>query len=173
MFKDGDHPILVDFGLSHVIDERASHALTMSGALIGTPAYMAPEQVLGDTRQIQPTTDVYGLGVTLYECLTRKRAFRAETLVAIYHKVLESDAPGVRSLDPEIPTDLALIVSTAMAKEPPERYSSTRALAEDLLRFLNGKKVRVRAPSLWLRTKRYCRRHPVASAFWPRCCFLC
>jgi serine/threonine protein kinase len=165
MFKDEDHPILVDFGLSHVIDERASHALTMSGALIGTPAYMAPEQVLGDTRQIQPTTDVYGLGVTLYECLTRKRAFRAETLVAIYHKVLESDAPGVRSLDPEIPTDLALIVSTAMAKEPPERYSSTRALAEDLLRFLNGKNVRVRAPSLWLRTKRYCRRHPVASAF--------
>ena len=163
MFTSAFEPKLLDFGLSHVLDDKASHELTLSGAIVGTPAYMAPEQIRGELALIRPMTDVYGIGVTLYESLSGKRPFEAPTREALYRKILESDAVPLRQLDSRIPKDLSLVVSTAMAREPAERYRNAELLASDLRRIVEGKAVRVRPPGLWTRTRRYARRHRVAS----------
>lgn len=135
---------VTDFGLARI---EGDEGLTMSGDLLGTLRYMSPEQALGKRVVIDQRTDVYSLGVSLYEMLTLRPAYdgadRAELLRQIS---FESPAP-LRKHDSTIPADLETIVLTAMAREPHRRYETAQELANDLQRFLDGKPIFARRPS--------------------------
>ncbi len=143
-------PRIVDFGLAF-LDQEAIH-LTHDGAIIGTPAYMSPEQAAGrdSAHPIDHRTDIYSLGVVLYELLTGAIPF-AGTRSEVLSRVIDSEPPSPRRLDPAVPRDLESICLKAMAKEPRHRYDSARELADDLRHFLEGEPVRARPISLWER----------------------
>jgi serine/threonine protein kinase len=145
---------VLDFGLAKL--DSDARGLTRTGDLLGTVRYMAPERFRGpcDAR-----SDVYGLGLTLYELLTLRPAFDGDPAQLI-HRVTHEEPPRPRSIDPRIPADLETIVQTAIARDPTRRYASAGALAEDLRRFLDDRPIRARragAPELaW----RWARRNP-------------
>ena len=117
-------PKITDFGLAKQLDEVGP---TLSGAIMGTPSYMAPEQASGLISQIGPGTDVYALGAILYECLTGKPPFRASTLLETLEQVRSQAPVAVRRLQPKVPQDLATICSKCLEKEPVRRYPAARA----------------------------------------------
>jgi serine/threonine protein kinase/formylglycine-generating enzyme required for sulfatase activity len=126
-------PYLVDFGLAR--DERDVH-LTMSGDIVGSPAYMSPEQVVGRRKRIDQRVDVYSLGVVLFELLVLRRPFEGRTSREILNAVLEKRPPSLRRLEPRVPVDLETICRRAMARRIDDRYRTIAALAADLERFL-------------------------------------
>ncbi|MCI0412247.1 serine/threonine protein kinase, partial [bacterium] len=138
-------PYVLDFGL---VREMNAGGLTLSGVLIGTPSYMSPEQARGQTRGVDSRTDVYSLGVTCYELLTKSLPFEAETTVDILLKLLNEDPASPRQKNPDIPADLEKIALKCLEKDPALRYHSALALAEDLGRFIEGEPIHARAPSL-------------------------
>jgi serine/threonine protein kinase len=160
LLADGTAKV-ADFGLAKHLNEPED--LTASGDVIGTPAYMAPEQALGTGRAIGPPTDLYALGVILYELLTGRPPFhgpsRLETLYQVVH--LEPLLPS--RLHPDVPTNLETICLKCLRKEPDLRYATARALAEDLGRFLSGEPVRARPYSAWERARKWVRRRPVVA----------
>jgi tetratricopeptide (TPR) repeat protein/tRNA A-37 threonylcarbamoyl transferase component Bud32 len=158
--KEG-HSWLVDFGLARI---DGTPGPTGSGPLLGSVAYIAPERFEGVT---DPRSDVYSLGVTLYEALTGKRPFEGGSEAETVHKILECDAIPPRRLDPGIPRDLETIVRKAMARELADRYPSAAALADDLRRFLDGRPVATRPVPPVERLVRWHRRSPVmATLLW-------
>ena len=131
------HPKVLDFGISKGTapgDSVGIGALTASGALIGTPYYLAPEQVV-DARAAGPASDQYALAVIVYECLTGERPFRGETLFVVFQKIVEGAVRPPRELRPEIPLGLEDVVLRAMLREPRERFDSVAAFARALLPF--------------------------------------
>jgi tRNA A-37 threonylcarbamoyl transferase component Bud32 len=154
-------PKITDFGLAKQLDDAEAH--TQSGAILGTPAYMAPEQASADKSAIGPLTDVYALGVILYELLTGQPPFRGGTL-EILEQVRYRDPPPPRRLQPRMPRDLETICLKALAKEPRGRYPSALALAQDLELFSAGESIRGRREGLSARLWRKVRRKPLASA---------
>ena len=144
-------PHLTDFGLARRNDEREI-TLTMDGQIVGTPAYMAPEQAAGDLARVDSRSDVYSLGVVLYELLTGGLPFRG-TMRMLLHQVQHEEPRPPRRLNDRIPRDLETVCLKAMAKDPRRRYPSAGALAEDLRRFLKGEAVQARpvgrAERLW------------------------
>jgi len=154
-------PKVTDFGLARVDD-----ALTLSrtGDFAGTPFYMSPEQVIGDRAATDFRSDVYSLGVTLYEALTLARPFDGETTQDVLKKILLEEPTDPRRLNARLPRDLALVCLKAMAKDRRQRYQSMAAFAGDLRRFLNGEAISARPPGLVTRFKGRARRHPVVSA---------
>jgi eukaryotic-like serine/threonine-protein kinase len=151
-------PKVTDFGLARC--QKSGAALTLTGVPVGTPSYMAPEQGQGRRDLIGPATDVYALGAILYELLTGRPPFRAETAAATLQQVLTEDAvPPVR-LNPRVPGDLETICLKCLHKEPRRRYSSAAALAEDLDRFLRGEAIAARPESPFERLARGIRRRP-------------
>ncbi len=168
VFPSGKHdgsPIikLCDFGLAKLLDEEMGQ--TKSGDLIGTPAYMAPEQVEGKLSEIDTRTDVYSLGALLFELLTGRPPFEGETRAAILLKVTHQDPPYVRTLRKDVPADLATIVAKCLSKSKDSRYASAFGLATDLNRFLDGLPILARPISVWEWAKRWVRRRPlIASA---------
>jgi tetratricopeptide (TPR) repeat protein/predicted Ser/Thr protein kinase len=150
-------PVVMDFGLAY--DASHGHGLTLSGALLGTPSYMAPEQARGDLSNIDRRSDVYSLGATLYELLVGTAPFTAPTLAGTLDKVLNEEPPSLHSRMPQIDRDLEIIVLKCLSKEPHQRYVSARALAEDLARFLDGEPIIGRRPSLVYRVRRMARKH--------------
>lgn len=150
-------PVVMDFGLAY--DASHGHGLTLSGALLGTPAYMAPEQARGDLSSIDRRSDVYSLGATLYELLVGTAPFSAPTLAGTLDKVLNEEPPSLHSRMPQIDRDLEIIVLKCLSKEPHQRYVSARALAEDLARYLDGETILGRRPSLQYRVRRVARKH--------------
>ncbi|WP_437971113.1 serine/threonine-protein kinase [Sorangium sp. So ce260] len=160
--EDGAYrPYLMDFGIAR---DAGESGLTLTGALLGTPAYMAPEQAAGRVRALDRRTDVYGLGATLYALLAGRPPFVGAAVMDVLRQVLEADAPPLRTLDRDIPRDLEAVVMRCLEKEPGARYESARALGEDLQRFLDGDPVLARRASLGRRLARLARRHRVAVA---------
>ena len=133
--EDGT-PKISDFGLAERIDTALKEK---SGTLLGTPPYMAPEQVSFSSQEVGPVTDVYALGATLYECLTGRPPFRAPTLMETLRQVLSSEPVSPRLLQPQVPRDLEAICLKCLHKDRARRYPSAAALADDLRRFLAGK----------------------------------
>jgi serine/threonine protein kinase len=160
-------PKITDFGLAKQMEEVARH--THSGAILGTPAYMAPEQAAGRTRDIGPDTDVYALGAILYECLAGRPPFRADTSLATLQQVLADDPVPPTRLQPGIPTDLETICLKCLHKEGHRRYAGAHDLAEDLRRWQAGEPIHARPVSLWERGVKWARRRPAAAALVAVC----
>jgi len=159
---DGEpHPFVLDFGIAR-IEEVAG--LTMTGQVIGTPGYLSPEQARGDLRAVDRRTDVFSLGVILYELLGEARPFKGDSNVEILLSLMAADPPALRSINPDVPRDLETVVMTCLEKEPERRYPSARALAEDLGRFLNGEPVEARPVGLGERLIRKARKNPFTAS---------
>ncbi len=155
-------PKITDFGLARRL-ERAS-GLTHTGVPMGTPSYMAPEQARGQARAIGTAADVYALGAILYELLTGRPPFRAETPTETVLQVIYHDPAPPSRLNARVPRELEMICLKCLHKEPERRYASAAALADDLKRFREGRPIRARPPSLVGRLWRWARRNPSAAA---------
>lgn len=154
---------LTDFGIARMLGDQAAR-LTRTGALLGTPAYMAPEQASGVVRSIGPTTDIYGCGALLYELLTGRPPFNSHDPFLIMLRVLSDEPVAPRQIQPRIPADLETITLKCLAKKPAHRYASSRALADDLNRFLRGEPVLARRTPWYRRVILWTRRHPAVTA---------
>lgn len=163
---DRDEPELVpricDFGLAKILDEDGDD--TCTGVPIGSPAYMAPEQASGRHRDICPATDVYALGVILYQVLVSRTPFQGETALETLRHISETDPPAPRTLRPGLPRDLNTICMKCLEKRPDRRYASGSELAEDLGRFLAGRPVKARHAPAWVRAEKWVRRSPASAA---------
>jgi tetratricopeptide (TPR) repeat protein/tRNA A-37 threonylcarbamoyl transferase component Bud32 len=138
-------PKIGDFGLVHL--EGTTMELTRAGATLGTPFYMAPEQVESRPGQITPRTDVYGLGAILYEILSGRAPHVGETLVEIYKKILQDDPVRIAAISPQTPPELEAIALKALSKDPAARYANGDEFADDLGRYLAGQPVKAKPPS--------------------------
>jgi serine/threonine protein kinase len=149
------------FGLART---AADHGLTMSGDVLGTLRYMSPGQALAKHGLVDHLTDVYSLGVTLYELLTGIPAVGGKDRQQILTAITFEEPRPPRQVDPAIPPDLETVVLKAVAKEPGERYATAQALAEDLRRFLHDEPIRARRATLPQRARKWARRHRAAVA---------
>ncbi|MGB3967792.1 MAG: serine/threonine-protein kinase, partial [Planctomycetota bacterium] len=168
MLRDGDGDgdgtpriAITDFGLAR---ETGTGSMTESGAIVGTPMYMAPEVVLGGTQVAGTLADVYSLGATLYALVTGRPPFDGPTAQSVLKAVTESaPIPAVR-LRADLPAPVAAILQQAMARDPARRYGSALELAEDLERHLRGEPVRARLPGPATRAWRWCAARPLVSS---------
>jgi WD40 repeat protein/serine/threonine protein kinase len=162
MIDTQSEPVVLDFGLARdAVAEDA--AITVEGEAFGTPAYMSPEQLSGD-RGLDRRTDVYSLGVTLYECLTLRPPFEAATRDALVRAILAGDRRDPRDLNRAVPADLSVVLACALDRDPERRYPTALAFAEDLRRFREREPILARPPGPWTLVRRWAQRHPAAFA---------
>jgi WD40 repeat protein/tRNA A-37 threonylcarbamoyl transferase component Bud32 len=155
-------PYVTDFGLAKHLE--SGDGQTKSEALIGTPAYMAPEQAASQRRQIGTATDVYGLGAILYALLTGRPPFADPSLAKLLVSVQHDEPASIRSFNGAIPADLETICLKALHKEPAKRYASAADFAADLSRFLNHEPIHARPVGRWERARKWVRRQPMVAA---------
>ena len=157
--EDGT-PKITDFGLARQLDVAGK---TATGAIMGTPSYMAPEQASGKVKEIGPACDVYALGAILYECLTGRPPFKAALPLDTMMQVIRAEPVSPRQLNAGIPVDLETICLKCLQKEPVRRYVSAEALAADLRRFRGGEPILARPVGRIERTAKWVRRNPAVA----------
>jgi eukaryotic-like serine/threonine-protein kinase len=160
LLTEQGYPKLADFGLA----KFAENGLTTSGAILGTPAYMAPEQAAGDSRAVGPAADIYALGAILYELLTGRPPFQGATPLETLELALTQEPVPPSQLQGKLPRDLSTICLACLHKEPTARYRSAKALADDLSRFLDDQPIAARRMSRAGLAWRWCRRNPAVAA---------
>ena len=159
LLDEQGQPHVSDFGLAKQVEGDGS--LTESGAVLGTPAYMAPEQAAGSKRLVTTLSDVYGLGAVLYALLTGKPPFGGDSVMETLDQVRQQPPVPPSRLNPKVPRDLEIICLKCLEKDPQRRYPSAQALAAELRRFLGGEPIQARPVSAFEKGWRWCRRRPV------------
>jgi serine/threonine protein kinase len=157
---------ITDFGLAKIAE---SNDLTRTGEIVGTLRYMAPEQLNG---RASAATDIYSLGLTLFEMLTLKPAFEGDSSATLAQRLRGCDVPRPRTINPKIPKDLETIILKATAREPSARYASAGSLAEDLNRFCDDRPILARRSTVIERLWRWSRRNPALATATASCLFL-
>jgi serine/threonine protein kinase/Tfp pilus assembly protein PilF len=157
-----DFPKVTDFGLAKRLE--CGDGLTQTGAVLGTPGYMAPEQAEGRLREISPATDVFALGAILYELLAGRPPFKGDTPLDTLLQARTAEPVAPHRLRPGVPPDLETICLKCLQKEPAQRYASALALGQDLRRFLDGEPILARPAGTWERMLKWARRRPQAAA---------
>jgi len=161
MVDEQGQPMLMDFGLARL--EASEEKLTQDGSLMGTPAYMAPEQADNSLGEVSAASDQYSLGVVLYELLTGETPFSGPPTILVFNAI-HQEPPPPRSIQPEIPRDLETICLKAMSKRAPDRYGDCGAMADDLRRWLADEPIVARPMGPVERFQRWCRRNPAIAA---------
>jgi serine/threonine protein kinase/tetratricopeptide (TPR) repeat protein len=159
--REGE-PVLLDFGLARP-EQSTGDSLTASGDELGTPAYMSPEQISPRPGGLDRRTDIYSLGVTLYECLAGAHPFAAPTRDGLYRNILGGHAPNLRRACKHLPADLGVVVHMAMAVDRDHRYETAAAFAEDLRRVRQLEPIAARPPSPLQRLTRWAQREPIVA----------
>jgi serine/threonine-protein kinase len=159
--QDGT-PKITDFGLAKRLEGDSSQ--TRTGSILGTPSYMAPEQALGQSKEVGPAADIYALGAILYELLTGRPPFQGTTLLETVQMVRAAEPVPPSRLQPGLPRDVETICLMCLRKEPHKRYATSGLLAEDLRRFLAKEPIQARPTPLWERVAKWGRRRPAAAA---------
>ncbi|MBL8878828.1 MAG: protein kinase [Phycisphaerales bacterium] len=157
LLGDDDHLHITDFGLARLLDEPG---VTMSFENVGTPAYMSPEQVSSERRPVDGRCDVFSLGVTLYELLTRQRPFVGSSVNQVIHAILHREPMPPRKIDASIPPDLETICLRALEKEPARRFPTAGEMARDLMRYAQDFPIASRRTGLLGKALRWVRRNP-------------
>ena len=152
---------IADFGLAKILGEVDGK--TVSGVLLGTPSYMAPEQAEGRSKQVGPAADIYALGAILYEMLTGRPPFKGPTAHATVHQVIHDEPVPPSQLQSHVSRDLETICLKCLAKEPHRRYASAAELADDLDRYLDGQPIQARRTPAWELGVKWARRHPTTT----------
>ncbi len=156
-------PRVTDFGLAVLAEPDEDDKLTRTGAAVGTPAYMAPEQVKGRLDQIDRRTDVYALGATFYEMLTGSPPFDAPTFLELAKKICDLEPVPPSRRNPQVPSDVETVVLKALEKDKNQRYATAALMAKDLGAFLDDAPIVAQRPSAPERARRWIRRHPTVA----------
>ncbi|MDX2024527.1 MAG: serine/threonine-protein kinase [Deltaproteobacteria bacterium] len=159
MLDEAGHVWILDFGLAHSVDNGST--LTVAGAIVGTPAFMPPEQARG--KHCDERSDVYALGATLYALLSGRAPFEGDNALWVMTQVLADDPPPLRSLNERVPKDIETIVQKAMRRDPQQRYARARDFADDLRRHDRGEVVTARPVGAAARLAKTVRRNKVAA----------
>ncbi len=163
MFDEEREPRVMDFGLAKIVENETE--LSKSGMILGTPAYMSPEQARGEINKIDERSDIYSLGAVLYEMVTKSPPFRGDSNMQIIIQVLDKEPISPRYLNPDIPIEMEAISLKCLEKNPLKRYQTSEELRKDIENFLAYRPIRAKPPGILGRTQKWCQRYPLASVF--------
>ncbi|BBM84657.1 WD40 repeat domain-containing serine/threonine protein kinase [Candidatus Uabimicrobium amorphum] len=162
LLDEEQQPHIMDFGLARQVEDQSQ--LSQSGMLIGTPQYMSPEQATGNTKLVDSSSDVYALGVILYELLTGKCPFEGNNIHAILHNILNKNLLPPTSVNKRVPRDLEAICLKALEKEKSVRYTTAAEFAQELQNFMDGKSIQARPRTVFFDAWKWIQRHKIMAS---------